>query len=379
MKKYFTSESVSAGHPDKLADQISDAILDEYLIRDPYVKAGIETMIKDNIVILGGEISTSYKESLNIEKIVKHVIKTAGYTKEKYLDPESIKIINLLGKQSLEINKAVVKEDGELGAGDQGIMFGYACNEAPNYMSLDIYIAKSLLDEILTIDGLGPDAKSQVTIFKDNRDIKYIDNILLSTVHDSNINLYELRLLINDYIDTFFNKYNLQNYLMPHTKIIVNPAGEWHIGGSVSDCGLTGRKIVVDAYGGNCPVGGGAFSGKDSSKVDRSAAYLCRYIAKNIVAANILDECKIQLSYMIGVPEPSSINISGKINSTDINFNENQINLIKEIFPMTPKQIIDKFDLRKPIFYNTARYGHFGIDSYPWEQLDKVEELKNLF
>jgi S-adenosylmethionine synthetase len=379
MKKYITSESVSYGHPDKLADQISDSILDAYLTIDPNTKAGIETMIKDNIVVLGGEISSTVKDEINVEPIIKNVLKNAGYNAEKHLDPDSIKIINLLGKQSPEINNAVVKSDGEIGSGDQGIMFGYAINETPNLMPLDIYLAKEILNLVLSNDDFGPDAKSQVTIVEENG-VKTIDSILVSTMHNKNISIDFLRNVLEKTIKSYINNvHEISKYLTNNTKIFINPAGSWNVGGPVSDCGLTGRKIVVDQYGANCPVGGGAFSGKDgNTKTDRSASYVARYIAKNIVASGLLEECKVELSYMIGVPEPSSIRISGKKNLTDDNeivLDDELTNKIITVFPLTPKQISNHFGLKQPIYYNTAKNGHFGCGNYGWEKLDKVNEI----
>ena len=391
MKNYRTSEYVSAGHPDKIADAISDKLLDSYIKNDPYCKCGLETLIKDNIVVLAGEVSTSSKEIINVEEMVKNVIRDLGYSKEKHLDPDSIKIINLIGKQSVEINKAVVKDDGEIGASDQGVMFGFATNQTPNFMPLDIFIAKVVLNDVLNdkafirqdgVSLVGPDAKSQVTLIEENG-IKYIDTILISTMHSESLPLEILRASIKLSILDSINKNNLSKYLNNETKFQINPANSWHIGGSVSDCGLTGRKIVVDAYGGGTDyqcVGGGAFSGKDGhTKVDRSAAYLCRYLSINILNAGDFDEVQTQISYMIGIAEPASLRITTKKNGIEKVFDEDLINKIKSIFPITPKQISNHFSLYRPIYYQTAKYGHFGISSYPWEQLDKVEELKKLF
>lgn len=381
MKKYITSESVSMGHPDKIADQISDALLDAYLSIDAETKAGIETLIKDNVVVLGGEICVNNKAilSVNVENTVKDVIRSIGYTKENHLDPENIKIINLLGKQSPEINNAVVKTDGEIGSGDQGIMFGFATNETDDYMPLDIHLAKYLLNGILTNTQYGPDAKSQITLVEEDG-VKKIDSILISTMHSPLMNIDDVRVNIASLISNLLTKNTkYSNYFTNQTKVFINPAGSWHIGGPISDCGLTGRKIVVDQYGANCPVGGGAFSGKDGSKTDRSAAYLARYIAKNIVATGLYSEAKIELSYMIGLPHPSSIRIVVKdLNGLEIIFNEEITNKITTLFPLTPKSIIDKFSLKSACYYNTAKFGHFGIGTYPWEQLDVVNWLVDI-
>jgi len=380
MKKYFTSESVACGHPDKLADQISDALVDAYISIDPNAKCGIEVMIKDNHVVLGGEVTAEGNLDIDFLEIIKDVLIKAGATKEKGLDPESIDLINYIGKQSPEINHAVVKDDGSIGSGDQGIVFGYACNTTPNYMPLDLYIAKLLVNGVIEIDGLGSDAKSQVTLFLENEEFK-IDSILISTMHRKDISLDKVRTIVNEFILKTLDEYNLTKYLTKDTKIHINTAGSWYVGYSYSDAGLVGRKIVCDTFGGcngKIPVGGGSLSSKDGSKVDRSGPMACRYIAKNIVVASGYAEVHVGLSYMIGVADPSSIRITYKKDiwdDTEHYFTEEMINVIKQIFPLAPKAIIDKFDLRRPIYYNLAKNGHFGIDSYSWEQLDKVDEL----
>ncbi len=381
MKKYITSESVAKGHPDKIADQISDALLDAYLRLDKETKAGIETMIKDNVVVLGGEICLTDEalRGVNVENIVKDVIRSIGYNKENHLDPDTIKIINLLGKQSPEINGAVVKSDGEIGSGDQGIMFGFATNETDNYMPLDIHLAKYLLNHVVVGGIFGPDAKSQVTILEEDG-VKSIDTILISTMHSPLVDIDQVRKGLTGLITDLLSKNDkYSKYLTNNTKIFINPAGTWNIGGPVSDCGLTGRKIVVDQYGANCPVGGGAFSGKDGSKTDRSAAYLARYMAKNIVATGYYSEARVELSYMIGVADPSSIRIVVKnINNEELVLDEGITSKITSLFPLTPSKIIERFDLKSPIYYSTARYGHFGIDTYTWEQLDVVDKILHI-
>jgi len=380
MKIFKTSESVSYGHPDKLADWISEQLLYEYTLNDENVKTGIEIMLVDKIAIIGGEINTNSDKILNIEEIVKNVIKEAGYNKENYYDPNSIKIINLIGKQSPEINKAVVK-DNDIKSGDQGIMIGYAINDTSNYMPLDLYIAKLLINNVIKLNGLGPDAKSQITIVEENKE-KYIDTILISTMHSKDITLNDLRNTLKSNVILWLENNNLSQYLKNETKWLLNPSMEWYLGGPQADTGLTGRKIVVDQYGGNSVCGGGNLNGKDFSKLDRSGTYAARYIAKNLVAANIFEECKVQLSYAIGIAEPVSIRVFGKkdkYSNYEIDLNEKEIEIIKTIFPLTPNQICNKFDLKHFKYYQTGKNGHFGIDSYPWEQLDKVEELKNLF
>ena len=377
--KTITSECVSYGHPDKLADQISDAILDELREYDPLVKAGIEVMIKDNIVVLGGEISVRADVVINYDEIIKRVIANAGYTSANGLSPDNIKVINLLGKQSIEINKAVTQY--ATGAGDQGIMFGYATNETPTYMPLDVYIARMALDATLKIAGLGPDAKSQVTITEQLDGTKSIDNILVSVMHTPSMSVYEVRNKVNIAVREMLQSINRTD---DRIIININPAGSWNIGGPISDCGLTGRKIVVDQYGANCEVGGGAYSGKDFSKPDRSASYYARYMAKNIVAAGIVNECKVQLSYVIGEANPSSVYISGKINGAHVVLSDEQVSKILSTFPLTMDDIIGKLDRCGTRLYDTAFYGHFGITkrlnyTYPWEMLDKVDELNSAF
>lgn len=381
MKKLITSESVSFGHPDKIADQISDAILDEFLKSDPDVQAGIETMVKDNIVVLGGEITST--ATIDYGKVIREVYKTFNFSKEHNLSPENIKIINLIGKQSPQINKAVVKENGEIGAGDQGFMVGYAIADTPDYMPLGLYIAKRLLIRLLSDfnEVIGPDAKSQVTIEEDTETgTKRIHTILISTMHLKNIGIDTIRTSITQMIkdnetdEMGMLPEDIHALIDENTKIVVNPAGEWTIGGPVADCGLTGRKIVVDHYGAYCSVGGGSLSSKSPSKVDRSASYLARYIAKNIVASGLAHSCKVEIAYMIGIPEPVSINIrlfskEGRRLETP----DNLVEKVKNLFPMTPKQIIEHFDLKRPIYYNLARNGHFGFEgdeNRPWEKTD---------
>ena len=374
MKKLITTECVSYGHPDKIADQISDALLDAYIIEDKNSKVAIETMVKDNVVVLGGEVMSN--GHIDIEKVVKQVVKEIGFTKEQGFYYEDINIINLIGKQSIQINKAVVQENEEVGAGDQGFMVGFATNEAPNYMPIGMYIARILAEHFVINPHFGPDLKTQVTVEEDTETgVKRIHSILVSTMQ-KNIFLDEAKRCITQQIKENDIKLSKEIFSLidEDTNIFVNPAGKWTIGGPVADCGVTGRKIVVDQYGPYCPVGGGAMSGKDFSKVDRSGAYLCRYIAKNIVASGFGNDCKVEIAYMIGVAEPVSINIEIEGKPAE----QNLVDLIKEIFPMTPKQIIEHFDLRKPIYLETAKHGHFGINSNSrsWEKLDMIEKLK---
>lgn len=505
--KLITSESVSFGHPDKIADQISDALLDAYLEQDQNSKVAIETMVKDNMVIVGGEVKSN--AIIDIKPLIMNLVKDIGYT-----DPEhgfyykNLSIINIIGEQSNEINKAVEAE--ELGAGDQGFMVGYATNETSEYMPLGIYISRKIVNHVVQI-GFGPDAKSQTTIEHNDNNIR-IHTILVSVCHKSDVNVEEVREKIKDEI--LSNAMNLDKKVFElidnNVNIVINPAGSWNVGGPVSDCGLTGRKIVVDQYGPYCPVGGGAFcfagdtivkmehehkrideiikgdmiwtlnettnktelkevndiytktaddsydlleitlengeilkitenheiktnrgwikakdinnqdeivtfylcfykikkiekiekektydlnikdnhnyfvsdseilvhnSGKDFSKVDRSGAYLARYIAKNIVATGIANKCKIEIAYMIGVAEPASLSIDTFGMAND----EKLLQIVKQIFPLKPKEIIDKFNLKTPIYQETAKNGHFGHSHYAWEQLDKVKSIVMLY
>lgn len=370
--KLITSESVSFGHPDKIADQISDALLDAYLEQDENSKVAIETMVKDNMVIVGGEVKSN--AIIDIKPIIMNLVKDIGYT-----DPEhgfyykNLSIINIIGEQSNEINKAVDAE--ELGAGDQGFMVGYATNETSEYMPLGMYISRKIVNHVVKI-GFGPDAKSQTTIEHNDNNIR-IHTILVSACHKNDIDVQTVRKKIKDEI--LSNAMNLDKKVFElidnNVNIVINPAGSWNVGGPVSDCGLTGRKIVVDQYGPYCPVGGGAFSGKCYTKVDRSGAYLARYIAKNIVATGIANKCKIEIAYMIGVAEPSSLSIDTFGMAND----EKLLQIVKQIFPLKPKEIIDKFNLKNPIYQDTAKNGHFGHSHYAWEQLDKVKSIVMLY
>lgn len=382
MKKLISTECVSYGHPDKMADQISDAILDAYVKVDPSAKVAVETMIKDNVVVLGGEVSCKDGNTINISEVVRDVMCTFPFSAEHNLSADNIKIINLIGRQSPEINGAVFKCDGEIGAGDQGLMLGYASNDTPNYMPLGMYLARRIVESVVEIDGLGPDAKSQITIEEDEIGNKRVHTILISTMQSRDITLNMLKHRISESV--LSNKSNqidekIFKLIDDKTIIHINPAGEWNVGGPVSDCGITGRKIVVDQYGPYCAVGGGAFSSKDASKSDRSAAYLARYIAKNIVAAGIYNNCTVELAYAISMPKPISIRIDGGCKN-DVD-NEKLTNIVKEIFPMTPNQIIKKFDMRRPIYFELARFGHFGIidENRKWEELDMVDKLKEMY
>ena len=355
-----TTEYVSYGHPDKVSDQISDAILDSILEEDENSRVAVEVMVKDNLVVLGGEINTTANP--NYEKIVKSVVKDIGYINPDHgFYYKNLTIINVIGKQSREIHSAV--DSDELGAGDQGFMVGYATNETETYMPLGIYISKMIGLLVMEMDGLGPDVKTQVTIDEENN---RVHSVVVSTMHNKKLSVEQVRSILVDHITN--NSMHLTDDIFilfdENTEIHINPAGTWNIGGPVSDCGLTGRKIVVDQYGPYCPIGGGAFSGKDGSKVDRSGAYLSRYIAKNIVASGIVNKCRVELSYMIGVAEPTSL----YIDTYDVEIDKNLlINIVKNHFPLKPQEIINHLHLTKPIFYDTARNGHYGNNYLPWE------------
>jgi len=380
MKDYvFTSESVGEGHPDKICDQVSDAILDAYLKKDKESKVAIECFVKGDLFLIGGEITS--KADVNIEEIVREKIKELGYDNEKDgFNFKTCKIILNITKQSSDIARGVApKKNKEQGAGDQGIMFGYATNETKEYMPLSIILSHKLMRKLSElrrnneIEFIGSDAKSQVSVEYSDGKPSRIKAIVLSVHHNETKNLEELRKeLIEKVIAPVCD-----NLIDKKTKIYINPAGRFVIGGPAADAGLTGRKIIVDTYGGYARHGGGCFSGKDPSKVDRSAAYAARYIAKNIVASGIADKCEIQLSYAIGIAKPISIYVdcfgTNKISNNKIE------QLIKKYFPIKPADIIEKLDLKKPIYSKTAVFGHFGREEFSWERLDKVEILKNEF
>jgi S-adenosylmethionine synthetase len=363
---------VSYGHPDKISDQISDLLLDAYLEKDENSRVAIETMVKDNIVIVSGEVKSN--AIIDVDPLIRNMVKEIGYC-----DPEhgfyykNLTIMNLIGKQSNEINNAVVLEN-DITAGDQGFMIGFATNETEEYMPIGMYVSRKIVNHVISITGFGPDAKSQTTVEVDSNDnVTRIHTILVSVCHKSEISVEDVRERIVFEINN--NSMNLEKRIFDlfdnNLIIVVNPAGSWNVGGPVSDCGLTGRKIVVDQYGPYCPVGGGAFSGKDSSKVDRSGAYLARYIAKNIVASGIAKKCKVEIAYMIGVAEPASLSIDTYGAADD----EKLLKIVKMLFPLRPKQIIEKLNLKKPIYQQTAKYGHFGHKEYTWEQLDKANDI----
>ena len=376
-KFYFTSESVSKGHPDKVCDQISDAVLDAILAKDKTARVACETYITRGLVVVGGEITT--RTWVDVEQIARQVIKDIGYTEAKFgFNGDTCAVVNVIGKQSPDISQGV--DVG--GAGDQGLMVGYAVDETLEYMPLSLVLANNILKNLekarkeKTLPYLGPDAKSQVTVeYVDGKPVR-VDTIVLSTQHTPEI-LDKTGTKITENskreIETVAILPIVKKWIDKNTKIYINPTGKFVIGGPQSDTGLTGRKIIVDTYGGRCPHGGGAFSGKDPTKVDRSAAYMARYIAKNIVAAKLASECTVQIAYAIGRDEPVGFYVdtdgTGKI------ADEKLAEIARKIFPLTPRGIIEHFKLRNPIYLQTAAYGHFGRKGFPWEATDKVAAL----
>ena len=382
MSYVFTSESVSAGHPDKVCDQISDAILDAYLAEDPNSRVACETIIKNNMVFIAGEITSLGNPDL--ERIVRQTINNIGYDTDDYgFNGDTCEFTNLVFQQSPDIAQGVNEgegEDLEQGAGDQGLMFGYACKETESLMPLPIDLSHKLVKKQADLMKAGeiawlrPDAKSQVSvIYEDNRKtIKGLSAIVLSTQHDEDVSLKEIK---EQVMEKIIKPIVPNEWILDSTNIYINPTGKFVIGGPVGDCGLTGRKIIVDTYGGMARHGGGAFSGKDPSKVDRSGAYAARYVAKNIVAAGLADYCEIQVSYAIGIAKPTSITVN-TFNSEKISRDSIQ-KTVEEKFDLRPKSIINMLDLKKPIYLPTAAYGHFGrtdID-LSWERTDKASDI----
>ena len=383
MSYIFTSESVSEGHPDKVCDQISDAILDSYLAQDPNSRVACETLIKNNTVIVAGEITSN--GTPNIEEVIRNTVNEIGYNHDDLgFNGNNCEIQNLISKQSPDIAQGVNEGEGEdldQGAGDQGLMFGYACSETPVLMPAPINLSHELVlkqSEVRKNDELSwlrPDAKSQVSVvYKDDRKtVDYVSAIVLSTQHDEDISQDEIKAKVREKI---INPIIPTEWIKEDTKIYINPTGKFVIGGPVGDCGLTGRKIIVDTYGGMARHGGGAFSGKDPSKVDRSAAYACRYVAKNIVAAGLAERCEVQVSYAIGIAEPTSITVDTLGTG---NLSENEISqIVRDNFDLRPKNLINLLDLKRPIYKNTASYGHFGRENkdFSWENTDISSQIK---
>ncbi|OBU14568.1 methionine adenosyltransferase [Photobacterium aquimaris] len=376
-KHLFTSESVSEGHPDKIADQISDAVLDAILEQDPKARVACETYVKTGMVMVGGEVTTS--AWVDIEEITRETVREIGYVhSDMGFDANSCAVLNTIGKQSPDINQGVDKADPkEQGAGDQGIMFGYATNETKELMPAPITYSHRLVQRQAevrkngTLPWLRPDAKSQVTFEYDQGKIVGIDAVVLSTQHSDSISTADLREAV---MEEIIKPVLPQEWLRKDTKFFINPTGRFVIGGPMGDCGLTGRKIIVDTYGGAARHGGGAFSGKDPSKVDRSAAYAARYVAKNIVAAGMAERCEIQLSYAIGVADPTSIMI--ETFGTEKVHQDIIIEAVRQHFDLRPYGLQEMLNLLQPIYKKTAAYGHFGRDEFPWEKTDKVDVLR---
>ncbi len=380
MKHLFTSESVSEGHPDKIADQISDAILDAMLSEDSGSRVAVETLVTTGLAVISGEVDT--ESYVDVQEIARRVIREIGYTKNSYrFDSESCGVLTTIHQQSEDIARGVDEgEDKQMGAGDQGMMFGYACRETDTFMPMTLQYAHDLLRELAHIRKnttlmpyLAPDSKSQVTVEYDgNGKPKRVDTIVISTQHDEGVDQAKIK---EDLKKHLIPEIISEELMDPKTIFHVNPTGKFVIGGPHGDTGLTGRKIIVDTYGGRGGHGGGAFSGKDPSKVDRSAAYAARHIAKNIVAADLADECLIQLAYAIGIAEPVSVNVNtygtGKVKDVEL------ADAIQRTFDCTPAGIIDRFNLKRPIYRNTAAYGHFGREEFPWEKLDFTDKIQN--
>jgi len=382
----FTSESVSEGHPDKICDQLSDAILDEVLRQDPMSRVAMESLVKTGVIVLAGEVTT--KANIDYEAVARKVVREIGYTDPAIgFDADTCRIIKHISEQSQDISQGVDEGKGEFaeqGAGDQGLMFGFACDDTPELMPLPIMMAHKLVERLSTlrkskvVDFLRPDAKSQVSVRYENGKPISVETVVLSHQHTEGVDNNTLREFI---IEEGIKKVIPANFLNKDTKYLINPTGRFVIGGPHGDTGLTGRKIIIDTYGGYSRHGGGAFSGKDPTKVDRSAAYAARHVAKNIVAAGLASKCEVQVAYAIGVAEPVSIYIdtfgTGKVAEEEI------VPVVREVFGLRPKQIIDNLNLRRPIYLKTAAYGHFGRiptkeGHFSWEKNDQVDVLKKV-
>lgn len=380
MKHLFTSESVSEGHPDKIADQISDAILDTLLISDPDSRVAVESLVTTGLAIVSGEVST--EAYVDVQETVRDVIREIGYTKPSYrFDADSCGVLSTIHQQSPDIAQGVdSNENKEQGAGDQGMMFGYATNETDEYMPMTLQYSHQLLKKLAYIRKetalmpyLGPDSKSQVTVeYDENKKPKRVSTIVISTQHDADIEQSQIKSDIKKHL---ISEAIPENMMDANTILHVNPTGRFVIGGPHGDTGLTGRKIIVDTYGGWGGHGGGAFSGKDPSKVDRSAAYAARHVAKNVVAAELAEQCLVQVAYAIGITEPVSIHVNtygtGKVDDVKL------ADAITKTFDMTPSGIINRFDLKRPIYRRTAAYGHFGRDEFPWEKINYIDKIQN--
>ena len=385
MNKFFTSESVTEGHPDKICDQISDAVLDAILAKDPYARVACETSATTGLVLVMGEISTDCY--VDIQSVARNTIRRIGYDRAKYgFDCDTCAVLTAIHEQSADIalgvdNSVEHRETGDVadtfGAGDQGMMFGYATNETEELMPLAITLAHKLTRKLTEVrksgelDYLRPDGKSQVTVEYENGKVKRLEAVVVSTQHSEKISAEQLR---KDIEKRVIRAVLPAELIDENTKIYINPTGRFEIGGPHGDSGLTGRKIIVDTYGGSCPHGGGAFSGKDPTKVDRSAAYFARYICKNVVAAGLADECTLEVAYAIGVARPVSLFVNTK--GTGKLSDEKIADIISKEFDMRPYSIIKTLDLRRPIYEATAAYGHFGRPEFPWEKLDRADDLK---
>lgn len=385
MRNFFTSESVTAGHPDKVCDNISDAILDAYLKQDKYARVACECSVTTEFLLIMGEITSS--ANVDVEKVAREVIAKIGYTDEKIgFSAQNVKILVKLNKQSADIalgvdNSQEAKDGGDefdkLGAGDQGIMFGYACTETEELMPLPISLSHKMCAKLeqVRVDGvldyLRPDGKGQVTVEYENGAPKRIEAVVLSSQHNESVSTEQLRKDLKKYV---IDQILPSEYLDENTKYFINPTGRFEIGGPTGDSGLTGRKIIVDTYGGKCPHGGGAFSGKDPTKVDRSATYMARYVCKNIVKAGLAKECQIQLAYAIGVAKPVSVLVNTF--GTGVISDEKLADIVVKEFDLRPSAIIEKLQLRNAVYSKTASYGHFGKKEFTWEMTDKANDLK---
>ena len=378
-KEYiFTSESVTEGHPDKMADQISDAILDDIIAKDPKARVACETLVSNGFCVIAGELKTTAYTPM--QEIARQVIKEIGYTDANYgFDYKAAAVLNGIGEQSADINQGVDQADGEIGAGDQGLMFGYACKETPELMPLPIHISHRLTERLALVRKEGiipylrPDGKAQVSVkYVDGKPVS-VETVVVSTQHHDDVDQAQLR---EDVINKVIKVAISADLLTDDTIYHINPTGKFVIGGPQGDAGLTGRKIIVDTYGGSCPHGGGAFSGKDPTKVDRSAAYAARHVAKNLVAAGACERVTVQVAYAIGVVQPVSIMVN--THETGVVSDEKIEACISELFDLSPKGIIDSLDLLRPIYRKTAAYGHFGREDqgFTWENLDRVEDIK---